>query len=78
MHGIGKAYESTLDTLVESQEPSIPFYSTVTGDLKRGKRALGAAYWRMNLESPVLFNSAVSACLKGVKNDCLFIEIGPQ
>jgi acyl transferase domain-containing protein len=78
MRGIGHAYEGMLGTLIDAKEATIPFYSTVSGNLKMGRGVLGAAYWRGNLESPVLFNSAVSSYLKDSTLDTLFIEIGPQ
>jgi acyl transferase domain-containing protein len=78
MRGIGKAYESSLDALVDAREVAVPFYSSVAGNLERRKGALGAAYWRKNLESPVLFYSAVMAYLRSATTDALFVEIGPQ
>jgi acyl transferase domain-containing protein len=78
MRGIGKAYESSLDSFVTAQDAIVPFYSSVTGHLEMRKGALSAAYWRKNLESPVLFNSAVHSYLKQTTGDTLFVEVGPQ
>lgn len=79
MRGIGKAYESSLDSLVVAKEsPAVPFYSSVTGNLEMKAGALGAPYWRKNLESPVLFYSAVTTYLKRSAGDSLFVEVGPQ
>ena len=75
---MGEAYESTLGSLIDAQEATVPFYSTLTGDLHMGKGALGAAYWRKNLESPVLFNSAVQSYIRDNSADTLFVEVGPQ
>jgi acyl transferase domain-containing protein len=78
MKGIGKAYEGLLGTLVHAGESTVPFYSSVSGNLKMGSSVLGASYWRGNLESPVLFNSAVNSYLKENTTDTIFVEVGPQ
>jgi acyl transferase domain-containing protein len=78
MRGIGKAYESSLEALVAAREATVPFYSSVTGNLELRRGALGAAYWRKNLESPVLFYSAVKSYLENAASDTLFVEVGPQ
>ena len=56
-------------------ETTIPFFSTVTGELLDG-RELRAAYWWHNIRLPVLFAQAV----KGLqaKGNNVFIEIGPH
>jgi acyl transferase domain-containing protein len=78
MCGIGKAYESSLDSLVAAGRSAVPFYSSVTGNLEMEPGFLGATYWRKNLESPVLFYSAVMSYLKSSRIDSLFVEVGPQ
>lgn len=56
-------------------ETTIPFFSTVTGELLDG-RELRAAYWWHNIRLPVLFAQMV----KGLqaKGNNVFIEIGPH
>ncbi len=56
-------------------ETSIPFFSTVTGEMLDG-RELRAAYWWHNIRLPVLFSQVV----KGLqaKGNNVFIEIGPH
>ena len=78
MRGIGQAYESSLDAFVAPRAITVPFYSSVTGRLEIRTGALGATYWRTNLESPVLFYSAVMSYLKSATTDSLFVEVGPQ
>ena len=74
-------YREMVDSGVVGKAPSIPFFSSVTGGLlgrtKGGE--LGPKYWRANLESPVLFRSAVSSILKSevIKNQA-FLELGPH
>lgn len=55
--------------------PSIPFYSTVTGDLL-GDRRLDANYWVEHLRSPVHFSTAVRRLLNGGHDT--FLEISPH
>jgi len=55
-------------------EPSIAFYSTVTG--QRCSATLGQNYWRSNIREPVLFREAIeNAAADGHR---LFIELGPH
>jgi acyl transferase domain-containing protein/acyl carrier protein len=53
---------------------TIPFYSTVTGDILEGE-ALNATYWVSNMVKPVRFATSVDVLLK--TNHAVFIEIGP-
>ena len=55
----------------------LPMLPSVTTAMVTGPRELGAAYWRRNLESPVLFADAVSNLLKADKAHIL-LEIGPH
>lgn len=54
---------------------SIPFYSSVTGQLMDG-RSLDSRYWWKNIRNPVLFDHAINALLED--GNQLLIEIGPQ
>lgn len=54
---------------------TIPFYSTVTGELLDG-RELDAEYWWHNIRKPVLFESAGKQILATGAN--IFIEVGPH
>ncbi|KAI0439264.1 putative polyketide synthase [Xylaria telfairii] len=77
----GPAYEKHLRPYLPdlTLEPQIPFYSSVTGDKLVGAGTLGAAYWRRNMESPVLFNSALRSALRNESdNNTVLIEIGPH
>jgi len=78
MKDFGEAYEALLRPWVESRQPAIPFFSSVTGQAIAGKGRLGPAYWRANLESPVLFLSAIELCLAAQTQDQLFLEVGPH
>ncbi|PYI31307.1 putative polyketide synthase [Aspergillus indologenus CBS 114.80] len=78
MHELGPEYERHIQQLVHSSDPKIPFYSAVTGDKLTGAGCLGSAYWRRNMESPVLFNSSLRSLLRDYSDPLLFIEIGPH
>ncbi|PHH93162.1 hypothetical protein CDD83_18 [Cordyceps sp. RAO-2017] len=56
--------------------PEIPFYSAVTGRRLTKDMDLGPAYWRKNLENPVLFNTAFRSALSGEDRRLVLIEIG--
>jgi acyl transferase domain-containing protein len=54
----------------------VAFFSSLSGTLNTSD-LLGPAYWRSNLESPVLFDEAVSAMLCSMSID-IIAEIGPH
>ncbi|WQF80921.1 Putative Acyl transferase domain superfamily, phosphopantetheine binding ACP domain, thiolase [Colletotrichum destructivum] len=58
------------------------FYSSVSGKLLRPGDSLGPGYWKRNLESPVLFSTAVSQMLQNPElskpNRAVFLEVGPH
>ena len=74
----GALYEEHLQPFVQSVSPTIPFYSSVTGKRLTGDGCLGPAYWRKNMESPVLFNTALRSALRGKNGRVVFIEVGPH
>jgi acyl transferase domain-containing protein/NADPH:quinone reductase-like Zn-dependent oxidoreductase/acyl carrier protein len=72
----------TIETLIRQTlagikpvSTTIPFYSTVTGELLDGRK-LDAEYWWHNIRSPVLFESATRQILTTGAN--IFIEVGPH
>ncbi|KAI1125318.1 acyl transferase domain-containing protein [Nemania abortiva] len=77
MKKIGGDYERQLKPYVSSQPTSVPFFSTVTGKLAIGE-SLDAAYWRSNLESPVLFSTGVKELLQFQGLNSVLVEIGPH
>ena len=78
MEEVGEEYEGLLDGLVTSSQPIVPFFSSITGEAIAGGDKLGPSYWRSNLESPVLFNSAIRAMLHEKSQENTFLEIGPH
>ena len=74
----GPSYETHLKGFIRSVDPPIPLYSSVTGKRLTGDGTLETAYWRQNMESPVLFNSALRAALRDEAEKTVLIEIGPH
>lgn len=78
MRDFGERYEMLLEDKLESRATVVPFFSSVQGKVIGEAGKLNAAYWRANLESPVLFNSAVKLLLDTRPENQLFLEIGPH
>ena len=60
---------------ISPNQTTIPFYSTVTGELITGN-ILDAEYWWHNIRQTVLFEEAIKKILKNGTN--IFLEIGPH
>ena len=78
MQEIGCIYEGSLEARLSPTHPLCPFYSTVTGGLVTNEFHFGAEYWRSNLESPVLFHTAMDQLLDDLPNVTATLEIGPH
>lgn len=79
MHALGDDYEALINQYVSPERPTTPFYSSVKGKPLVDSGALNASYWRENLESPVLFYTAIKAILDGRKlKSKIFLEVGPH
>ncbi|KAK3328126.1 polyketide synthase [Cercophora scortea] len=80
MRDKGAEYESLMAGLVTDTPPTVPVFSSVTAKCITKGGQLGPSYWRANLESPVLFLSAVqlmvTRCAK--EDNSVFLEIGPH
>ncbi|PYH35548.1 FabD/lysophospholipase-like protein [Aspergillus neoniger CBS 115656] len=70
-------YEASLVGHLQMNSHMSPMLSSVTTAMVTDPQELGAAYWRRNLESPVLFSDAVSNLLKEDKAH-LLLDIGPH
>jgi phthiocerol/phenolphthiocerol synthesis type-I polyketide synthase C len=60
---------------LEPEETTVPFYSTVSGELLSGK-SLDAEYWWHNIRQTVMFERAVSGMMQAGIN--IYLEIGPH
>lgn len=73
-------YRDRLASLAPARSPRTPFYSTAHGRRLDSDEALDAAYWCLNLASPVRFHAAVRQLLQDLRDDdaCVFLEVGPH
>jgi hypothetical protein len=74
----GAIYERHIQSITPHSSIMTPFYSTVTGKQISNSSALDAAYWRSNLQSPVLFNDALQNMIRDSVKPNIFVEIGPH
>lgn len=58
--------------------PKVPYLSTTYGRWLNADDVLDLEYWKTNLESPVLFNTAVHCILQSVNGQAIFLEVGPH
>lgn len=79
MQAVSKLYENLIASIGPRHgKLSIPFFSSVRGYCINDAASLSPSYWRSNMESPVLFLSAVESALRG-KDECsIALEIGPH
>ncbi|KAJ5652341.1 Acyl transferase/acyl hydrolase/lysophospholipase [Penicillium longicatenatum] len=69
-HISSKSSKRTLETL---------FFSSVEGRLLTHESDLESRYWQRNLESPVLFRSAISSIIQhNIAKNMVFLEVGPH
>ncbi|KAF7563661.1 hypothetical protein G7046_g476 [Stylonectria norvegica] len=83
MAEIGPGYNASMtDAGVFGKEHTLPFYSSVSGEFfaPAAKSRFGPKYWQINLQSPVLFTSAVSSAIKAHSGPSkqVFLEVGPH
>ncbi|KAF2875795.1 polyketide synthase [Massariosphaeria phaeospora] len=78
MYAFGEAYEQSIAEISTTGLPSIPFFSSVTGKIIDSPGKFTAAYWRSNLENPVLFHTAVRNIIKSDLKNPIFVEVGPH
>lgn len=78
MQEIGDIYAGFLRAHLSPKHPLCPFYSTVTGGLVTKEIQFGPEYWKSNLESPVLFHTAMDQLLDDVPTVGAMLEIGPH
>lgn len=76
---VGQGYLHLLSGLVAPRKFQTPFFSSVTGKLFHKGDLLDIKYWQQNLESPVLFNTAVNCLLRHpLGKTPIFLEVGPH
>ncbi|KAJ5900212.1 polyketide synthase [Penicillium subrubescens] len=79
MAEIGDKYHALIEHEVSAKTPTKLFFSSVEGKLLSKDSILDSKYWQKNLESPVLFRSAVSSILQhDIAKNMVFLEVGPH
>ena len=78
MNLVGELYRTLIEKHLSPSPPQIPFYSSVKCKVLDEASDFGPQYWQDNLESPVLFHSAVTALLAGSKESSVHLEVGPH
>lgn len=78
MTAYGPYYEDAIRPILEPKKPSVPFYSSVTGQRLEDSTPLGAAYWHRSLVQPVRFNDALRCLLADPEcaNSPVLVELG--
>ncbi|PLB37997.1 ketoacyl-synt-domain-containing protein [Aspergillus candidus] len=78
MQEVSGLYEKKIAPWLPEQVPMIPMSSTVTGAILTEPGLLNSRYWRQNLDSPVLFSTAIQTILDDAPEPHIFLEIGPH
>lgn len=78
MAEIGPHYHALIQN-ISTKEPEKLFFSSVEDGQLVQEASLGPQYWQKNLESPVLFRSAVLSLLRhDISKNLIFMEVGPH
>lgn len=81
MAEVGGEYNSRMKEhkVIGRAATNCSFFSSVTGRLLDARGSLGPKYWQTNLESPVMFSTAVTSILDhSIGQNIFFLEIGPH
>ncbi|KAI1416673.1 hypothetical protein F5Y13DRAFT_205511 [Hypoxylon sp. FL1857] len=77
MKRLGQEYERQLAPHLSGKAASVPFFSTVTGEIVLDG-TLNSKYWQSNLESPVLFSTGMEKLLEFQGPNSILVEVGPH
>lgn len=78
MKTIADLYSGLLTPHLDAKAPKVPYFSTVYGKQIYDANLFGPEYWQLNMESPVLFRSAISRLTEEMGPDVAHLEIGPH
>jgi acyl transferase domain-containing protein len=78
MQFVGDVYHDLISKYLVPQPPEVPFYSSVKAKVLLEASDFGPKYWQENLESPVLFHSAVRYLLSESRQCSVHLEVGPH
>lgn len=75
---VGELYYKFMAKHLSPRSPKIPLYSSVQPKVLHEASDFGPRYWQDNLESPVLFHSAIQTILAGSTECSVHLEVGPH
>ena len=75
---VGDLYHQLIAKHLSPRSPKIPFYSSVQPKVLHEASDFGPRYWQKNLESPVLFHSAIHTLLARSTECSVHLEVGPH
>jgi acyl transferase domain-containing protein len=79
MAEIGDNYYALIEHEVFARTPTKLFFSSVEHKLFTEQSSFGPKYWQKNLESPVLFHSAITSIIHhNIGKNMVFLELGPD
>ena len=78
MATVADLYNALVSPHLNPKSPQVPFFSTVYGRQVQEGKVFGPGYWQLNMESPVLFRTAVSKMLTEVGPGTALLEVGPH
>jgi acyl transferase domain-containing protein/2-polyprenyl-3-methyl-5-hydroxy-6-metoxy-1,4-benzoquinol methylase len=79
MADVSEVYYDSIKAKVTSKRPTKPLFSALYGRLLDETEGTDPRYWQKNMESPVMFRSAVASLLQHpVGHNPVFLEIGPH
>ncbi|CAG8152229.1 unnamed protein product [Penicillium salamii] len=76
---IGEQYHALIEPHVTAKDAQVLFFSSVENAVLTQSSEFGPKYWQKNLESPVLFYSAIESIIQhDIAKNMMFLEIGPH
>jgi acyl transferase domain-containing protein len=78
MTTVAGLYNALVSSHLDPKSPQVPYFSTVYGRQVQKGKVFGPAYWQLNMESPVLFRTAVSKMLTELGPGTAHLEVGPH
>jgi acyl transferase domain-containing protein len=78
MRTVADLYNTLVSPHLNPKSPQVPYFSTVYGRQVQEGKVFGPAYWQLNMESPVLFRTAISEMLRQVGPGTAHLELGPH
>lgn len=78
MATIASLYSTLVSPYLDPKNPQVPYFSTVYGRQVLEGKVFGPTYWQLNMESPVLFRTALLTMLREIGPGTAHFELGPH